>query len=191
MTHLATFSAGVAMLAAGPALAVTIDFTATVAEGPFTGESGTGTLTYDASLLTGAGIDILGRVPDDFLIVDPTLDLVLLTPEGSTFTASNDADFPDFPKFVFDYGDLTFVSYALVSGVNGFDFSDFGIAAVFFDELTLLADGSADIVGVVQLIDDAPAPVPLPASLPLLLGGLGAFGLSRRRRAARRGGGGR
>ncbi len=177
MKSLATLAA-VATLSTGAAGAATVEFTATVVTAPFTGFFGTGTLTYDETLVPASGFVELAPngSTSSGVIIDPTLAIFVDTGEGF-FTRENDANWPDFPRFDFVDGILVAVDYILIAGVNGVDFGESSVLEAFFDTLVLNADGSASIDVELEL-----TPIPLPAGLPLLLTGLAAFGLARRRR---------
>ena len=85
------------LLAAGSASAITTEtFTAIVDPlSAFAGTVGTGTFTYDETLLTVDGNRTL--TPEDGLLLNFTI-------FGQTFTAANDIDHPDFPSLSFQDG---------------------------------------------------------------------------------------
>lgn len=182
MKYLLSASA-VSALLAGPAMAATFDITGTISNGIFAGISGSGTITFDETLLTGVGDESLVPVGSTTLgaIEDSTLDIIFdVGPE--IFTAMNDVDFPDFPSFDFLDGALTFIDYVVVDGESGADLAPYGVLSGSFSDDLFFDDAEQSFFVSIDLEYDV-SPVPLPAGLPMLLVGLGAFGYLRQRKS--------
>lgn len=172
---------GAASLAV-PAHAATIDIIGTIGNGALTGTQGSGTITFDETLLTNFGTEVLAPVGSTTAAIEDATLAISFTIGGTTFNEANDVDFPDFPALLFTDGDLSFVNYVLVDGVNDVDLAPFGLIDAFFsDDLAFDATLNAYTVGIE--VEYALSQVPLPAGLPLLAVGLGAFGLAKRRAA--------
>ena len=144
-----------------------------VVGGPFTGTVGTGSFTYDDSVIFGAGSEFIG--PLDGLIVEFTI-------FGQLFTGPNDIGFDNFPELELFDGEpeaLDFIVYEFdvtnptpinQPGVLGFEMFDIfrQVNGRFFAEVEVLA-----------------AQIPIPSALPFLLTGLAGLGwIGRRRRVA-------
>ncbi|MEO0379193.1 MAG: VPLPA-CTERM sorting domain-containing protein [Pseudomonadota bacterium] len=162
-----------------PAQAATFDITGTVLNGIFAGETGSGTVTFDETLLLNTGFEQLAPVGTTLIgaLEDATLQIDFEL-AGVTYVETNDVGFPNFPTLDFEDGSLDFIDFVLEDGVNGVDFSGLGVlAAIFVDNLLFDAASNSFTVGIGL---EYATPVPLPAGLPLLLAGLGALGVARR-----------
>lgn len=177
-------SAAVLALGASQAGAVTYNLSVEAENGLYAGLVGTGTITWDETLVNSVGYTALtwngavaGSTADNSLRID-------LTAGPEIFTHTDDINWPDFPLFSFMDGLLTSINYIVMDYSTPVDLASYGVQGFSFN----LGAGAAldgDTVyasAIVKYLDD-PAPVPLPAGLPLLAGGLGLLALARRRRA--------
>lgn len=167
----AGLAAALLALGAGSAPAITIDFTTEVVSGPGLGALGSGSLSYDQTLVPASGSFSLG--PLDSLVADlgdPGLGLSLQL-LGEDFTASDDLDYPDFPLFGFVDGVLDYVEFVVIDPARGFDFAFSGL---------LPGAGSGLRIGI-EAWQLPAAAVPLPGSL--ALSGLALLAMGMRRRA--------
>lgn len=105
-------SASSALILLFPALVnsavINVNYTATASAGEFAGTVGTGTISYDDSLLTGLGAEALSGIQFS----------VSLTVFGQTFTNTDDVAYHPgvvdvFPKLYFADGDLMGVDFAV------------------------------------------------------------------------------
>lgn len=165
------------LLAAGPsarAALLTESLTGVVMSGPFAGTVGTGSFSYDNSLIV-AGDEILG-VADGLTIGFSIL--------GQTFTERDDLAFPQSPMLAFDGGAPVFLDLIIgrdptVPGPTPINHPR--VLAIIFDEIA--PDPNGGFSGQVFIIG-----VPEPASVALFTGlGLATFAVHRRARS-RRGG---
>lgn len=137
-----------------------------------------GLIGYDTDDVSAAGSTTL--TPSDGITLSFTAD-------GIAYDETNDVDYSSFPAFEFFNGDLTFIDYVLVDGVNGVDFTGAGYdfqTASFADDLTFVPPNGPSAAGyytVSVLTDDLPA-VPLPAGAPLVASAFGAFAFLRRKK---------
>lgn len=143
--------------------------------------TGTGSLTYDDTLLAFDSFEDISITGVNTLHVDPAL-AISMTLGGISFTESNDIDAPDFPSFNFFDGLLDFVDYEVVDGENGADLSSFGIdgftlGGAVFDRLT------GDLSFTAQELPSFAA-IPLPAGGLLLVSALGMGAVVGRKRQA-------
>jgi hypothetical protein len=149
---------------------VTESLTGIVMGGPFAGTVGTGSFSYDDSLIV-AGDEILG-VADGLTIGFSIL--------GQTFTERDDLAFPQSPMLAFDGGapvflDLIIARDPTVPGPTPID--NPRVFAIIFDEIS--PDPHGGLSGQVFIIG-----VPEPASIALFAGlGLATFAVYRRARS--------
>ncbi|EAQ03396.1 hypothetical protein OB2597_02212 [Pseudooceanicola batsensis HTCC2597] len=157
--------------AAAQAAPVSYELEVTVTTtGPFSGRSITGTIGWDTD-------DVVDPVT---FLIPPDLSIEFAH-GGVTIDETNDVHYPDFPEFQFFGGVLEFIDFVLVDGVNGVSLPGGVLWAELNDDLAF--DGTKYTVGASAYTTQYDFPeVPLPAGLPLLIGGLGAFGLLRARR---------
>jgi hypothetical protein len=174
LSHSLLAGAFLAFAATSASDAATVNLDLTIANGAFAGNAVTGSVTYDETFVPGTGSVSLS--------VGSGLLGLLLTLEGQVFDMTNDIDYPSWPRVDFEDGLMTLIDF-LVSEVDldnptmidALDVGSFSISSI-----TDPGAGGA-ITGDVA-INYSIAPVPLPAGLPLLVAGLGAFGLVARRR---------
>lgn len=154
----------------------TFDITGTVAGGTFDGTVGTGSVTFDESLLTGTDGEELNPA------TDPSFDLSFLL-FGQLFSAFDDIDFDEFPELTFDAsGEPTNIDFVVEENNpdNPTDIVQAGVTAIDLVGLSPDPFGNGFITDISVTEISA---VPIPATLPLFLGGLLAGGLLLRRRA--------
>lgn len=158
------------LLAAGPsarAALLTESLTGVVMSGPFAGTVGTGSFSYDDSLIV-EGDEILG-VADGL-----TVSFFIL---GQPFTESDDLAFPHTPLLEFDGGTPVFLDFIIARDPTGpglGPINDPRVLAIVFDEISPAPGGGFS--GPVFIIG-----VPEPSSIALFAGlGLAAFALYRR-----------
>lgn len=158
-----------ALSAGAPASAVTtFSFTAQPEDPGFAGLTGTGTVTYDETLLSGGGFEFLSPSEDPLLAITFTL-------FGQDFSITDDVEFPNAPQ-------VEFVDFVPV----GLSFIIFDQTAtdpnVIDDPLIESIFVQGDLVGSIaggfetQFAASA-REVSLPGALGLLLSALGATGL--------------
>lgn len=167
-----------AMLYSGAVQAVMMSFSTEVLSGPLSGETGTGTITYDHTLLSGAGSELIGPVGGTVAtFADPTFALELMM-FGQTFTTSDDVDFADYPVIGFFDGvwnELNFVvSEASLGPDNPTDIDLDGLLSFTMFDVTLVA-GAPAFVEVFTLTS-----IPEPSTL--ALAGIALIGAARARR---------
>jgi hypothetical protein len=170
--HLLIFASLFIVTGQASALVVMENFTA-IATGadPFTGNSYTGTVSYDDTGLTGSGAEVrdpvVGLLTVDFMF------------EGQDFDETNDLAFDFFPVLDFFNGELVFMDYWLEDGVNGVDFTDPTIIGVsIFSDVTRVVGAPGFTVEV--FVDAEPSLVPEPTTIALL--SIGLMGLVFHRR---------
>lgn len=153
-----------------------INFETTVQSGDFTGTIGTGTLSYDDTILDGSGYGY-------FYPNDPSSFNLSFNVFGQTFTTVNDADFPDYPEFEINNFELDYLSFLVSeSGPNNTSINKAGIDAFLIDSFFTLGNdgiyrGDLYVDGVVV------SAVPVPAAAWLFgTGLLGLIGFSRRKK---------
>lgn len=156
----------------------TFDISGTVADGAFSGAVGSGSVSFNEALLTGVTGEFLNPGND----ADFALSFSLF---GQLFSAFDDIDFDDFPLLTFDEnGNPTDIDFVVdeASLTNPTDIVQAGVAS--FDLFGLSQDpfSSGLITGI--SVNGGISAVPLPATLPLFLGGLLAGGFLLRRRTA-------
>ena len=211
-TMLRTFTsvtAAAILAVSAPASALTVDLVGSVVAGEFEGTVGTGQLTFDENLLVGLQPDEeLGFAtlsPD----VDPMFALTF-TIFGQTFTEADDVDAPEFPSAFFgDTNELLGIDFQVsefpfTEGGQAIEIDQEGVFEIaifppfFLDILIPDLDFPFGVVnegGVIGLQEIEPfevliavnndfGVVPLPATLPMLLGALALGGVALRRRKA-------
>lgn len=132
-----------------------------------------------------SGFDLQGSGRNDF--VHPT-DTLIDDAQGRTefvdFSVDGSVGVTEGRTYLFL---IEQISDVYVQGVSGGAEADFFSTAVFgFGDLgnTTYASASGTFLDSTGTLSQTIAPVPLPAGMPLLLGGLAAFGLIRRKRVA-------
>jgi hypothetical protein len=160
---LRTCAAAIALACAGSAVtAATVSYaiTGTVTrvwgdDQGLLGTTGTGTLSYDESRID----------PLDQRLVGPDVDLSL-TIFGTTWDETSDDNYPHFPWIEFVDNEPTFLDFTRSVDIPDPRIDLFYVISDFAEQ----ADGSLAFDIGVQAI-------PLPAALPLALGGVAALGL--------------
>lgn len=172
---LALFMALSANVQAAP---ITVLLEAEVFSGEFTGETATGTLTYDDTEIDGIGIESINDADG--------LDVEFIF-FGQLFTESDDIDFPDLPSLDFSDGMIVGFDW-VVSEIDADNLTDIiepGIISFLMDvvvqDVDLGPGGETLISGELSVNDFAP--VPVPAALPLFVAGLGLLSRWNRRKA--------
>lgn len=157
--------AGLLLLGAGAvqAVPIVVPFTAEVVSSfpspEFIGETGSGSITYDDSLITGVGDESLGA--SDFLV-----ELMLF---GQTFTNGDDIDFPGFPELGFFDGVITVLNFIISE--TGFGP---GTNPVMIDEPNVIGIDMFDVFsaagtpGLFVPVTVITASVPAPATIALI-----------------------
>jgi hypothetical protein len=150
---------------------VTYTFIGTIVDGPRTGETGTGSFTYDDDLIING--DEIINPKEDGLLVSFTFD-------GQYFNETNDALYDESPELGFDNSEPTFLDYYIADGVNGVNFNDPNIAGLwFYTDPGLIPLSSGDFNFKTEI---SAVPVPIPGALWLLGSGMiGLAGLRRRK----------
>lgn len=131
-----------------------------VSAGPYTGETGTGTFSYDTVFLTGAGEETLSsdEINVEFTIFE------------QNFTNVNDFDYPSFPVLDFVDGNPVSLEFAVFSGII-----EPGVVGFEMFELFPAVGGGFQAEITIE-------PVPLPLSVWLFSSGLlGLIGYSRKK----------
>ncbi len=167
-TFLAAASLCLGLTSAASAAVVDFDFHVFDAGGTLLSDDGV--ITYDDALVAPTGPTTLD--PFNGITISVTL-------FGTAYSIVNDTDFPTFAQFNFIDGALDFINYVLEDGQNGVDFS-----GQPFDNLALLDDLAFNTAADAYFVSAGPAvpaAIPLPAGLPLLVGGLGGLALLRRK----------
>lgn len=141
----------------------TFDLDVEVLLGDFTGTTGTGSFSFDESLIGGSGSESLG--PDQF-----TLELTVF---GQVFTEDDDVDFPDYAQLLFEDGlpiaiDFIVEGIIIAPGVENFGMLDImPTKEGYYGEL---------------IVNDGIGEVPIPPSVWLMSGGIiGIIGIARRK----------
>jgi hypothetical protein len=149
-----------------PADIVSYSFIGTIEDGYRMGDSGTGSFTYDDTLIVN-GDEVL----------DPTNGLtVSFSFDGQLFTQTHDADFDTYPMLEFDDYTPVYLDYVLVNGQNDVAFGDNQLSEL--ETSGLLPSSAAGYDFETTLMA---TPVPIPGTVWLLGSGLvGLIGLRRR-----------
>lgn len=142
------------------AASVTKSWSVEVMSGMFAGEVGSGTFTYDDSLISNSGEEYINAL--DGL----TLTLNFL---GQNFTELNDFEYNLFPSLVFSNGSIVSLDYFVNSGINNNNALDFGTSV-----LTLNGSVYTGEINVTA--------VPEPEAYAMMLAGLGLIAFVARRR---------
>ena len=201
-------TAAAILAVSAPASALTvIDLAGTVVAGEFEGTQGTGQLTFDETVLQGleenGGSDFPFLSPE----VDPMFALTF-TIFGQTFTEEDDIFAPDagptafflddgFDGVLFQVSEQQIFDEGVVTEIDQEGVSDITIFPTFFFDF--LEEGflfgtvsEGDVIGLQETepfevaiaINNGFGVVPLPATLPMLLGALALGGVALRRRKA-------
>jgi hypothetical protein len=154
---------------------------------------GFGTLVYDDANLTGIGEETLAMTayiadpsdPDDYDVVAGLISFSITMFAGETyeqtFTASDDV-WPDvFPEFYFFDGDLYGIEFYVSEEFTPIMAPGVYDLGAFFD-CGCSGDFYYDSVSDTNVLEVEVNAIPVPAALPLMLGGLGLLGLLARRR---------
>lgn len=176
-SRVAAAAALAGVLSAAPASALTtVNVSGTVLDGVFAGTTGSGTVSFDETLLT-PGVDFVFS-PEN----DPLFDITF-TIFSQTFDETDDVDFPEFAQLQVDSGGtpdfLDFIVSEEFFFSNTTDILFPGVFNIGFGDLT--PDGSGGFI--TEIFVNNTQVVPLPATLPLLLGALGGAAMFARRRA--------
>lgn len=149
---------------------ITESLTGLVTGGPFAGTVGTGSFSYDDSLVV-VGDEILG-VADGLTVSFSIL--------GQTFTEGDDLAFPSTPLLEFEGGTPAFLDFIIArdpGGLGPSPINDPRVFAIVFDEIA--SDPGGGFGGQVFIIG-----VPEPARVALFAGlGLATFAVYRRARS--------
>lgn len=89
------------------ALPVTYDFTVEVTQGTLTGNTFSGSLTYDDEAIIGTGIEEIGV--ENSLTV--TMEFL-----GETYSETFDSQYPEFPKLRFEDGEIQHLDFWIEPG---------------------------------------------------------------------------
>ncbi|MGB3401468.1 MAG: hypothetical protein WBA77_02120 [Microcoleaceae cyanobacterium] len=113
--YLATFSTVMLTmvaieLPAVQAAPVTYDFTVVVTEGSLSGNTFSGSFSYDDAMIEGVGTETVGveeglKVNMNFL--------------GEDYTETADIDYPKFPRVIFEAGEIQRLDYWIEPGERG------------------------------------------------------------------------
>ncbi len=146
--------------------------------GPLDGQTASGAVFWTQSLLTGIGFESLSRDGVFGSVQDSSLGLFFdVGPGAYTFTEADD-DFG--PIFLFLDGILQSIDYIVMDTFSAADLASIGVEQFSFDTRNPVSfvGSTVHVTAIIKYL----APVPLPAGLPLLAGGLGLLIFVRRRR---------
>jgi len=163
---------------------VTYDFTVTGTSGPDTGDVASGTLSFDNSILSG---------PSGF-IDGPQLSQFNFSWDGVNYNQStaNTGELSTYPagylSSLLICGSFSSPTCPMTAGTHNFSLSlgiDYTASGTVYSGTFEYASPSSTQNFFDGTVVWGPAPVPLPATIWLMLGGLGAFGaLAQKKRAA-------
>jgi len=142
------------------AATVTKNWSVEVMSGMFVGEVGSGTFTYDDSLISNLG--------EEYIYVTDGLTLTFNF-LGQDFTQLDDLEYPSSPSLGFFEGSIVSLDYFVNSGINNNNALDFGTSVLTFN-------GSA-YTGEITV-----TAVPEPETYAMMLAGLGLVAFAARRR---------
>jgi hypothetical protein len=147
-----------------------------VTQGPYTGASGSGTFSYDDSLLTHAGVEIL--FPDEFF-----LEFAIF---GQTFFGTDEIEYPLYPRLWLFDGTPDSIEFNAIYNPGLFPGTEEPSNPVFIELFPLTQVGPGVFFSRVGA-DDYVAPVaavPVPATVWLFGSSLiGLVGVARRKKA--------
>jgi hypothetical protein len=167
---------------ASQALPVTVDFEVDlIGDIPgYLGAPGFGTLTYEDGDVIGTTGDITLTPTTGFL----SFSMTLFAGEAyeQTFTLSDDYEYPDFPMLYFFDEELYGMDFVVDGGFTPIAAPGVGFVLANYDCFCggdiFLNDGPNGENYLTVVV----ASVPVPAALPLMLGGIGLLGVAARRR---------
>ena len=112
LSAIATVAATLIALNGRPvqALPVTYDFTVVVTQGSLAGNTFNGSFSYDDALLSGVGAEEIG-IADGL-----TVNMNFL---GQDYAESADTDYPNFPKLIFENGEIQQLDFWIESEERG------------------------------------------------------------------------
>lgn len=177
--------AGALILALGSVTAAwsatqTFELQATVVGGAYAGQVGTGTFSFDPSLVTGTGTEIVDTSVNGGSDGKLTITFTFL---GQTYTEVNDYQFPSSPGLVLVDGFPAGLDFLIRDGLNGVAFAQPNILSAWvLGALTPDPQSEVFLVNMTVLTDGT---VPEPLSITLVGASLLGLALVRRMRPAR------
>lgn len=173
-------------LAAAEAGAVTYDLEVNLSNGRLGDGPWVGTVTWDETLVPNVGIVELTRTGAGFSfetrLADPTLDIDLDVGPGSV-NASMDIGAPNWPLLRFANGVLEVIDFSVDDLYTPFNLAAFGLREFSFDTRSPVIVTGSTVTASASVTYADVAAVPLPASLFMMIGALGAVALARRKTA--------
>ena len=155
--------------------------------GALDGQTASGAVFYDPTLLTGSGYELMSRSGLFGSIIDPIpglfFDVGPVDPAtGLPFYTFTEADDDLGPVFTFLDGVLQTIDYIVMDAFSPADLALAGVNQFSFDTTrpVMISGTTISVNAIVKYL----APVPLPAGLPLLVGALGVLVFARRRKLA-------